>query len=308
MPLQWQSGPHADGMALAPGSHGCVWCCGREAKAILQRSSKEEPATAAAESTDQEGDGPSLPEASRAQGLRASDPDESTAQSSDEVRTEGPSKLVSTLLAQSTDTTDSDPDFFARLKQKQQKDSDEEAPVAQPDPAPPAPAPAPAPPEPEPEPPAQGPSNAGTKPLVDGGAPPGLDEAFDASVVPSTASPTSPPGAPQRCVWGGGGLLLTTRHHWGGGGGHHSHHHPLLKDCTKCSSGPSANQKFSLAPSAPLITQQHWDGVSGGGGGWITASKGARGSANAETTAARAPAAAADRTQRPDATCEGTNG
>ena len=32
------------------------------------------------------------------------------------------------------------------------------------------------------------------------------------------------------------------------------------------------------------------------------------GSANAETTPARAPAEAADRTQRPDATCEGTNG
>ena len=32
------------------------------------------------------------------------------------------------------------------------------------------------------------------------------------------------------------------------------------------------------------------------------------GSANAETTPARAPAAAADRTQRPDTTCEGTNG
>ena len=32
------------------------------------------------------------------------------------------------------------------------------------------------------------------------------------------------------------------------------------------------------------------------------------GSANAETTPARAPAAAADRTQRPDATCEGQNG
>ena len=33
-----------------------------------------------------------------------------------------------------------------------------------------------------------------------------------------------------------------------------------------------------------------------------------RGSANAETTPAGAPAAAADRTQRPDATCEGKNG
>ena len=32
------------------------------------------------------------------------------------------------------------------------------------------------------------------------------------------------------------------------------------------------------------------------------------GAANAETTPAGAPAAAADRTQRPDATCEGTNG
>ena len=33
-----------------------------------------------------------------------------------------------------------------------------------------------------------------------------------------------------------------------------------------------------------------------------------RGSANAETTPARAPAAAADKTQQPDATCEGKNG
>ena len=33
-----------------------------------------------------------------------------------------------------------------------------------------------------------------------------------------------------------------------------------------------------------------------------------QGSANAETTRAGAPAAAADRTQRPDATCEGNNG
>ena len=33
-----------------------------------------------------------------------------------------------------------------------------------------------------------------------------------------------------------------------------------------------------------------------------------RGTANAETTPAGAPAAAADRTQRPDATCEGKNG
>ena len=32
------------------------------------------------------------------------------------------------------------------------------------------------------------------------------------------------------------------------------------------------------------------------------------GSVNAETTSARAPAAAADRTQRPNATCEGKNG
>ena len=32
------------------------------------------------------------------------------------------------------------------------------------------------------------------------------------------------------------------------------------------------------------------------------------GSANAETTLARAPAAAADRKQQPDATCEGKNG
>ena len=40
----------------------------------------------------------------------------------------------------------------------------------------------------------------------------------------------------------------------------------------------------------------------GGGGGQLL------GSANAETTPTRAPAAAADRKQRPDATCEGKNG
>ena len=47
----------------------------------------------------------------------------------------------------------------------------------------------------------------------------------------------------------------------------------------------------------------------GGGGGGSTAPAHQRlGSANAETTPAGAPAAAADRTQRPDATCEGKNG
>ena len=43
-------------------------------------------------------------------------------------------------------------------------------------------------------------------------------------------------------------------------------------------------------------------GAGGGGGHQLL------GSANAETTPAGAPAAAADRTQRPDATCEGKNG
>ena len=39
-----------------------------------------------------------------------------------------------------------------------------------------------------------------------------------------------------------------------------------------------------------------------------TSSTAPLGSANAETTPAGAPAAAADRKQRPDATCEGKNG
>ena len=47
----------------------------------------------------------------------------------------------------------------------------------------------------------------------------------------------------------------------------------------------------------------------GGGGGVSTApAHQLLGSANAETTPAGAPAAAADRPQRPDATCEGRNG
>ena len=48
---------------------------------------------------------------------------------------------------------------------------------------------------------------------------------------------------------------------------------------------PARHATFSTAPTQQLL-----------------------GSANAETTPARAPAAAADRKQRPDATCEGKNG
>ena len=52
--------------------------------------------------------------------------------------------------------------------------------------------------------------------------------------------------------------------------------------------------------------------ASGGGGGGATEPPKSRGgllgSANTETTPARAPAAAAGRKQQPDATCEGQNG
>ena len=84
--------------------------------------------------------------------------------------------------------------------------------------------------------------------------------------------------------------------------------HPLdpscpFKDGAKFSSGPLANHKLFLGPSAPISLDQNFSsapqklGTAGGGGG-----------ANAETTPAGAPAAAADRTQRPDATCEGKTG
>ena len=104
------------------------------------------------------------------------------------------------------------------------------------------------------------------------------------------------------------GLLLTTRQRWGVWGG--GWVPPPLKDWAIFCFGP---QRFSLAPSAPIgfdqkvssaplapLTTQHLfggGGVGRGGGGW-----------NAETTPAGAPAAAADRTQRPNATCEGKNG
>ena len=50
------------------------------------------------------------------------------------------------------------------------------------------------------------------------------------------------------------------------------------------------------------------DGQGEGGGFSTVPTHQLLGSANAETTPAGAPAAAADRTQRPDATCEGKNG
>ena len=73
---------------------------------------------------------------------------------------------------------------------------------------------------------------------------------------------------------------------------------PLLKDCAKFSSGPSADHNFFLAPSGPMSLYPRYS----------SAPLKPLGSANAEATPAGAPAAAADRTQRPDATCEGKNG
>ena len=88
---------------------------------------------------------------------------------------------------------------------------------------------------------------------------------------------------------------------------------------------PCANPPppFSPAPAGPsngvgaeaLFCLGPWDcgracARRGGGGRTFSTAPTHQllGSANAETTPARAPAAAADRTQRPDATCEGKNG
>ena len=61
---------------------------------------------------------------------------------------------------------------------------------------------------------------------------------------------------------------------------------------------------FALTVRAPPLKPQHRCG----GGDWAPPAHHRLGSANAETTPAGAPAAAADRTQRPDATCEGKTG
>ena len=86
----------------------------------------------------------------------------------------------------------------------------------------------------------------------------------------------------------------------------------------KVSSAPASPLPHRVAPP-PLNTSgmAQWPVDSlPGGGGWHEAMATSstapahqpRGSANAETTPARAPAAAADRKQRPDATCEGEKG
>ena len=94
-------------------------------------------------------------------------------------------------------------------------------------------------------------------------------------------------------------LLLLQRpapRHAGGGRRVPAHlqqlHHGLARPGGVCAGGGGVGRgtgerhaTFSTAPAHQLL-----------------------GSANAETTPAGAPAAAADRTQRPDATCEGTNG
>ena len=56
------------------------------------------------------------------------------------------------------------------------------------------------------------------------------------------------------------GSLLQLGTTAGGGGGSHTTH-PVPKDWAKFSPGPSANQKFSLVPLAPLKTQHCRGGV-----------------------------------------------
>ena len=89
-------------------------------------------------------------------------------------------------------------------------------------------------------------------------------------------------------------------------------HTPLRYAC--CSSGsrvPPPPAELPIPPPPP--PRKFWQ-IAGGGvasGPVVVAPPGAHqplGSANAETTPAGALAAAADRKQRPDATCEGKNG
>ena len=129
----------------------------------------------------------------------------------------------------------------------------------------------------------------------------------------------------------------------GGGGARRGHPHPPtppLKDWAKFSSGPLTNQKFSRKaqhhrrrgkggaadrgvwaaktvkrppqqPAQPPVRQLLGAADAQPAHSATSSTAPAHqllGSANAETTPAGAPAAAADRTQRPDATCEGTNG
>ena len=90
-----------------------------------------------------------------------------------------------------------------------------------------------------------------------------MTQAADPREVPlqlqDAGSSSQHPHALPSSVWAPPGLLLATQHHWGCGGGvpHHppwTHPptNPPLKDSTKVSSGPLANQKFSPAPLAPI--------------------------------------------------------
>ena len=102
---------------------------------------------------------------------------------------------------------------------------------------------------------------------------------------------------------------------------------PALRDVVKVCAAPTPGPRGALEGEAPQSRGFVYQNLIHEGGGGIRQLLGAadtqiahpatfstapahqrRGSANAETRPAGAPAAAADRTQRPDATCEGKNG
>ena len=84
----------------------------------------------------------------------------------------------------------------------------------------------------------------------------------------------------------------------------------IAQNCFHFSPGPQVGEFHPNSAWSKTWEKVDLEVTGGGGGGATSTALGhqRRGSANAETTPAGAPAAAADRTHRPDATCEGKNG
>ena len=108
-------------------------------------------------------------------------------------------------------------------------------------------------------------------------------------------------------IWGGGVA-------WGGGGGQQHTETQRGRLRTACGQRrmDSKNSQTTPAPTSTSSIRQLLGAADAQTAHHATSSTAPThqllGSANAETTPAGAPAAAADRKQRPDATCEGKNG